>query len=163
MSALTEDMKRLVREQRLGYIATVTADGQPNVSPKGSLSVWDDDHLVFADIESPGTVRNLGNNPSTEINVVDPRTRKGYRFRGRASVLRSGEIYWKVVEKYKKDGADVRRIRTIILVNVVHAAMLVSPVYLTGLTEEEVGAIWDEYRQKSSKKLVVDLVPPNDF
>ena len=52
MSVLTEDMKRVVREQRLGFVATVCPDGTPNVSPKGTTTVWDDDHLVFADVRS---------------------------------------------------------------------------------------------------------------
>jgi len=43
-------MKRVVREQRLGFIATMCAYGTPNLSPKGTTKVWDDDHLVFADI-----------------------------------------------------------------------------------------------------------------
>src|SRR5882724_6656845 len=45
MGILTDDMKRIVREQRLGYIATVCPDGTPNLSPKGTTAVWDDDHL----------------------------------------------------------------------------------------------------------------------
>ncbi len=44
MGVLTEDMKQMVREQRLGYVATVCADGTPNLSPKGTTTVWDDDH-----------------------------------------------------------------------------------------------------------------------
>ena len=32
---LTPDMKRVVREQRLGFVATVCSDGTPNLSPKG--------------------------------------------------------------------------------------------------------------------------------
>jgi len=45
-------MKRVVEEQRLGFVATVCPDGTPNLSPKGTVSVWDDDHLVFANIRS---------------------------------------------------------------------------------------------------------------
>jgi uncharacterized protein len=71
-------MKRIVREQRLGYIATVCPDGTPNLSPKGKTAVWDDDHLVFADIRSPQSVQNIEHNPSVEVNVVDPLVRKGY-------------------------------------------------------------------------------------
>jgi uncharacterized protein len=163
MAALTEEMTRVIRAQRLGYVATVSPDGQPNLSPKGSLTVWDDDHLVFADIESPGTIRNLESNENVEVNVVDPRVRKGFRFRGRAKVLRSGAEYWRIVEHYKKEGADVRRVRTIVLINVIHAAVLVSPVYLTGLSEDEVGALWDDFHAKVGKKTVTDLIPPNDF
>ena len=56
---LSEDMKRVIREQRLGFVATVSSDGTPNLSPKGTLAVWDDTHLVFIDIRSPNTVENI--------------------------------------------------------------------------------------------------------
>src|SRR5919201_4351 len=82
---ITADMKRVVLEQRLGFAATVCPDGTPNLSPKGTTTVWDDEHLVFAAIHSPNTVRNLRQNPAIEINVVDPIVRKGYRFKGNAS------------------------------------------------------------------------------
>ena len=78
-------MKRVVEEQRLGFVATVCPDGTPNLSPKGTTAVWDDDHLVFANIRSPGTLANLRQNASVEVNVVDPFLRKGYRFKGVAS------------------------------------------------------------------------------
>jgi predicted pyridoxine 5'-phosphate oxidase superfamily flavin-nucleotide-binding protein len=42
---LTEDMRRLVLEQKLGFAATVCPDGTPNLSPKGTTTVWDDTHL----------------------------------------------------------------------------------------------------------------------
>ena|ERR1700716_895324 len=89
MGILTDDMKRIVREQRLGFIATVCPDGTPNLSPKGTTAVWDDDHLMFADIRSPQSVQNIEHNPSVEVNVVDPLVRKGYRFKGRGVVHRS--------------------------------------------------------------------------
>src|SRR6516162_5980465 len=72
MAKLTADMKRVVMEQRLAFVATVCPDGTPNLSPKGTIAVWDDNHLVFADIRSPRTVANLRNNPAVEVNVVDP-------------------------------------------------------------------------------------------
>ncbi len=56
---LTEEMQRLVRDARLGFAATVCPDGAPNVSPKGTTLVYDEEHLVFADIRSPQTVANL--------------------------------------------------------------------------------------------------------
>jgi uncharacterized protein len=44
MTILTDDMQRVVREQRLGFCATVCEDGSPNLSPKGSTYVLDDEH-----------------------------------------------------------------------------------------------------------------------
>jgi predicted pyridoxine 5'-phosphate oxidase superfamily flavin-nucleotide-binding protein len=160
---LNDEMKRVVRYQRLGYVATVSPDGSPNLSPKGSLTVWDDNHLMFADIESPHTIRNLAANPKTEVNVVDTFTRKGYRFRGTAKILRAGPDYWKAVEMYKTEGADVRRIRAIVMVEVQESSVLLSPVYMLGLNEDDVRRLWEEYHVKSLQKTVVDLIPPNDF
>jgi len=39
MGILTADMQRVVREQRLGYVATVCPDGTPSLSPKGTTTV----------------------------------------------------------------------------------------------------------------------------
>ena len=80
MGILTDDMKRVVREQRLGFFATVCPDGNPNLSPKGSIIALDEDHLAFVDLGSPGTLANLKQNPSMEVCLVDPFVRKGYRF-----------------------------------------------------------------------------------
>ena len=81
MGILKDDMKRIVRE-RLGYIATVFSLWHTNLSPKGTTAVWDDNHLMFADIRSPQSVQNIEQNPSVEVNVVDPLVRRGYRFKG---------------------------------------------------------------------------------
>jgi len=56
VGALTADMKRLVGEQRLGFYATVCEDGSPNLSPKGTTLVLDDDHLRFAPAYDAGGV-----------------------------------------------------------------------------------------------------------
>ena len=69
---LSPEMQRVVLEQRLGFVATVTAEGRPNLSPKGTTTLWDEEHLMFADLASPGTIENLATNPHVEINVVDP-------------------------------------------------------------------------------------------
>src|SRR5678815_291080 len=104
MGLLTADMKRVVDEQRLGYVATVCPDGTPNLSPKGTTAVWDDDHLVFADLCSPGTVENLRSNPSIEINAVDQLVRKGYRFKGTATVHTDGDVFHRGVGFYEDRG-----------------------------------------------------------
>ncbi|HEX8033980.1 MAG TPA: pyridoxamine 5'-phosphate oxidase family protein [Ktedonobacterales bacterium] len=144
MGILTEDMQRVVREQRLGFVATVCPDGTPNLSPKGTTTVWDDDHLVFADICSPGTVENLRHNPICEINVVDPVSRKGYRFKGAASLHAAGALFDDVVSFYRSRGTQ-NPIHTIVLVRVERALPLISPAYDTGLTEDEVRARWLHY------------------
>ncbi len=144
MGPLTDDMKRIVEEQRLGFVATVCPDGTPNLSPKGTTAVWDDEHLVFANIRSAGTLANLRHNPSVEVNVVDPMARRGYRFKGVASILESGPLYDKAIAFYRNRGAT-SIIREVVLVRVDHAAPVDSPAYDLGLTEEEIRDKWERY------------------
>ena len=139
MAILTEDMKRVVREQVLGFVATVCPDGSPNLSPKGTTYVWDDDHLIFADVASPTTMANLAVNPAVEINVVDPVLRKGYRFKGRASVHTEGPAFEQALQFFERvSGTDVSRIRGVAIVAVERAGALISPAYASGLGEREV-------------------------
>ena len=133
-------MQRVVRAQRLGYVASVCPDGTPNLSPKGTTTVWDDQHLVFLDLHSPHTVANIeAGNAVVEINVVDPILRKGYRFKGPATVLRNGPLYEEVVCFYEVErGVERGRINAVVMVDVEQASSLVSPAYDDGSTEEEI-------------------------
>ncbi|MEA2184382.1 MAG: uncharacterized protein QOF69_3567 [Solirubrobacteraceae bacterium] len=143
---LDEDMRRVVREQRLGFAATVCPDGTPNLSPKGTTIVWDDEHLVFLDLLSPGTVANLAANASIEINVVDPIVRKGYRFKGHAEVLTNGELHAEVVDFFRRErGTNPERVHAVVLVRVDAAAPLVSPAYDSGISEDDVVRRWRDH------------------
>jgi predicted pyridoxine 5'-phosphate oxidase superfamily flavin-nucleotide-binding protein len=147
MATLTDEMKQIVERQRLGFVATVCADGTPNVSPKGTLCVLDDDHLMFADIRSPGTVANLRGNPNIEVNVVDPFVRKGYRFKGRAEVLEAGTKFEQLVTVVGSRGLPdaPRRIRAIVVVRVDEARSLISPGYDRDTDEASMRAHWTRY------------------
>lgn len=141
---LTEDMKRVVNEQRLGFIASICPDGTPNLSPKGMTAVWDDEHLIFADIYSPGTIANAQRQPMVEINVVDPVVRKGYRFKGPATVYKEGPLFEQALAFYRNRGT-VSPIEHIVLVKVERALPLISPAYDQGKTEEEIRKYWLGY------------------
>jgi predicted pyridoxine 5'-phosphate oxidase superfamily flavin-nucleotide-binding protein len=148
-------MKRLVSEQRLGFVATVCPDGTPNLSPKGTTAVWDDDHIVFADIRSPATVSNLRRNPSTEINVVDPMVRKGYRFKGVASVVTEGALFERILDFYRTErnlDEGRTRIRSFVLVKINEAMPLISPAYDQGLTEKQVREKMQHYFDSLQRK-----------
>jgi uncharacterized protein len=46
MSLIDADMRLIVDSAKLSFVATVCPDGSPHVSPKGSVRVYDDEHLV---------------------------------------------------------------------------------------------------------------------
>jgi len=90
MVEITADMEAVVKQAILSFVATVNADGTPNLSPKASLTVRNG-VLYFADIASPRTILNLQRNPAVEVNVVDIFQRRGYRFKGLAVILPPGD------------------------------------------------------------------------
>lgn len=144
MMILTEDMKRVVREQGLGFHATVCADGSPNLSPKGTTEVWDDSHLYFAEICSPQTVENVRRGSVVEVNVVDPFVRKGYRFKGPAVVHDPGtDGFAEGLDRLRAAGSTLlHRVNAIVVIEVQQARELVSPAYDDGTaTEADVRAI----------------------
>ena len=134
----------MLDEQQLGFVATVTPDGKPNLSPKGTTRVWDAEHVVFADICSPGTIANLAVNPAMEVNVVDPMLRKGYRFRGSATVLSAGAQYDEI-ERWYRDRGSTSPFRHIVLMKVDAVEPLWSPAYDQGRSEADVAAQWMKY------------------
>lgn len=146
---MTPEMRRVVEEQRLGFVATVCDDGTANVSPKGTVTMLDDDHLMFADLASPQTVENLRSNPSVEVNVVDPVVRKGFRFKGRGIVIDHGNRFDELLPMFSSGPRAVHdageRIRHIVVIEVERARPLVSPAYEDGDAEEDISARWERY------------------
>jgi uncharacterized protein len=138
---LTQDMKRVIEEQRLGFVATAALDGTPNVSPKGTFVVLDDRTIAFGEIRSPGTIRNLRANPRIEVNFVDVFVRKGYRFAGMATVVERDEARFEILLPRLRS-ALAHRIRAIVMIAVTKALPLTSPVYDDGKTEPELRRAW---------------------
>ena len=150
MVAITEEIKNFVNFQKLGYVATVSSDNTPNLSPKGTIMILDESYLAFADIQSPKTVENLRHNPSIEVNVVDTFSRRGYRFKGTAEIISSGDKFNKIISYYKTSGVK-SIIKSIILVKIEKLSEIFSPLYDLGHTEEELKTKWEKYyRLRSS-------------
>ena len=155
MAKINEEMKRMVEEQRLGFMATVCEDGTPNLSPKGLTFVLDDEHLVIGEVRSPGTIANLSRRPTAEINVVDPIARKGFRFKGDCRVYSEGAELEALVAFLRSKGAK-SRIRAVIVMTVEQARPLISPAYDTGATEQEVRKRQMERLRELNKDLCND-------
>ena len=152
MNPLTDDMKRVIAEQKLGFVATVDRDGRPNLSPKGTMLVLDDGHIMFGEIRSPATLANLGSNSAMEINFVDQFSRKGYRFKGTARVVpRSSQDFGALFEHFAHFQAK-ERVRAIVVLQIEIAAALTSPAYDTGSTEPELRRSWRTYFESIQPK-----------
>jgi hypothetical protein len=99
MKRISQEIETIIKKAKLCFVATVNPDGSPNISPKASLDVWDDCHVIFAHIESFNTVENLKTNPKVAINVVDFFRRKGFCLEGEATLFQQGTPEYDFVAK----------------------------------------------------------------
>ena len=140
---ITDEISNFLDAQKLGYVATVSSDSKPNVSPKGTIARWDSSTLVFADIRSPDTIKNLKQNPRVEISVIDPLVRRGYLFEGTAKIINTGEIFSNVIEFYRKKGVK-SPIHSAIFVKISNVTTVTSPLYDLGLSESKIKSKWQK-------------------
>ena len=144
MITISEEIKNFVNSQKLGYVATVSKDGTPNLSPKGTIIVMSESTLAFANIRSPQTIQNLQDNPSVEINVVDPFQRLGYRFKGECKIINEGPEFDKILDYYANVGIK-SKINSVVIVDVESMSEVTSPSYDLGVTKDELVSKWKKY------------------
>jgi uncharacterized protein len=83
-------------------------------------------------------VRNVRRGSLVEVNIVDPFVRKGYRFKGPATVHERGtDVCTAGLERMREAGsALVDRVRAIVLIEVAQAVAVISPAYDDGAISE---------------------------
>ncbi|OBH16194.1 pyridoxamine 5'-phosphate oxidase [Mycolicibacter sinensis] len=130
-------MRLIVESAKLAFVATVCEDGSPNLSPKESLLVYGDDHLVFMHMASPSTVADLRRDPRIEVNVVDFLKRRGYRFKGTAQLRPPGDEVYEWLRQWVIATYGPRfPCREAVLIRVECALPIASPVYMFGDAHE---------------------------
>ena len=96
MIKLTDDMKDRVNkafeEKKYCVWVTTSDEGYPDVSFRGSTFVYDDEHIAFWDRSLGQSTTNLEKNPNVCMLYYDGPGRIGWRFYGKASVYKEGDI-----------------------------------------------------------------------
>ncbi len=141
---LTAEMTDLIATFPLGFVATVTPDGTPAVSPKGTFLVLDEATIAYSDIRSPGTRRNLTAHPAAEVNFIDPFRRIAVRAGGRAALHRKGSDWFAERHPMWLDafGDLAQRITCLVEISLTHASMIWTPPYDDGVTENDMIALY---------------------
>jgi len=101
MTRLTSEMKAMF-EKHLAVIATASKDGTPNVGPKGSMHVVDDETLAYSESTGEKTLRNLQENPKVAVLVVDPEKGRSCQVKGTVELLTSGNLFEKVAKRQEE-------------------------------------------------------------
>jgi hypothetical protein len=143
---ITIEMRVLIEPNTVGFLATVSPNGKPAVSPKGTSVVLDQKTIIMGNIRSPGTVSNIKNNPYVEINYLDVFSRKAVRLAGTARYLqREEEDFSHLIGYFQKWSNLLPRIRGIFIIDIEAAQFVTSPVYDLGATEEELRTFWRKH------------------
>jgi predicted pyridoxine 5'-phosphate oxidase superfamily flavin-nucleotide-binding protein len=103
MSKINNDLKNMFGKH-LAVIATASKGGIPNVGPKGSMHVLDDETLVYSEATGEKTLKNLQQNPKTAVVIVDRDKGDGYQIKGTAEILTSGDIFEISADRSEKSG-----------------------------------------------------------
>ncbi len=145
---INDEAKRIIRDFSLGIIATVTADGSPAASPKGTFLVIDETTIAYGDIRSPGTRANLEADTRCEVVFVDPFRRKGFRLRGNAMAhVKGSDRFQKLIgQRHDTWGALADRVTALVIIDIDRVLPLATPPYDDGVTEDEMIALYrDKY------------------
>ncbi|HEY4534188.1 MAG TPA: pyridoxamine 5'-phosphate oxidase family protein [Fusobacterium sp.] len=97
MSKLTDAMKEMI-EKQLAYVATVNNDGIPNIGPKRSMRILDENTLIYNENTGKQTMNNILANGKVAVAYADWAKLDGYRFVGKAEVFTEGKYYDEAVE-----------------------------------------------------------------
>ena len=101
MATLTKEIKDLIETNRIAYVATVDQNNAPNVSPKSTFSILDDETFIFAEIMSTRTRQNLLKNSKIALYFYSQDKNMGCQIKGEAEMLNSGELYEEMSEALK--------------------------------------------------------------
>ena len=107
---LTDEMTTLINGSALrgspSILTTVLPDGYPNPSIRGSIMVFDKEHMAYYDRSLRGALASLEHNPKVAIFTRDNETRKSRRFYGTAELHRDGSIREQIMAKTPQNELD---------------------------------------------------------
>lgn len=141
MAVITDEIAGFMERVRLGFVATASPDGRPNVSPKGSLMRSGESSIAFAHIRSPDTVANLKSNPAVEVSVISFVSRRGYLFAGRGRVVSEGPEFRKMADMFKEAGIR-SPVEAAVIIDVDRIEETTSPLYDLGYDEAQITRMW---------------------
>ena len=103
MIQMTDEMSDLVNNN-LEYnspclLGTVDPEGGPHIGFRGSMMVFDGEHLAYWERTMRGEATYVMSNPRVIVMLRNRERRLGWKFYGTATVLREGPIRQEVMER----------------------------------------------------------------
>lgn len=96
---LTTEIKQYVNRSVLCWLATVSTENVPNVSPKEVFDYYESDKIIIANIFSPQTVENIKRNNNVCVSFIDILVQKGFQIKGKAEIIGKTDSDFEEMEK----------------------------------------------------------------
>lgn len=114
----------------LCWLATVSSEGIPNVSPKEMFLRDGTDRLLIAYIASPVSAQNIRSNPNVCVSMADILVQKGYKFTGTARIIGRTDVeYPHAVEKLTEHYGTRFAIPSVLEITIRSAEPIIAPSY----------------------------------
>jgi hypothetical protein len=127
---LTDAVREAASRSVLCWLATVDAEGQPNVSPKEVWAIADDMHVVVANIASPRSARNIAQQPQVCLSFVDVFVQKGFKLMGTAREVLAADSEFSAWAAPLLSMVGQRYvIHSVLVIRVTSVAPIVAPSY----------------------------------
>ena len=102
-AVITPEIKEFIKNN-LGWITTVSKDGELDLGPKMSLFVLDDTHIAYHERTAGQHYENLKNGSPLVIAFANLEKKQGYRFRGNVVLHVDDDIYNEQVKVAEEKG-----------------------------------------------------------
>lgn len=128
---LTTEIKEYINRSVLCWLATVSTENIPNVSPKEIFSYYGTDKIIIANIASPQTIRNIKQNPNVCISFIDILVQKGFQIKGKAKIIKKADAEFLEPEKILTEmtGGNFP-FSTITEIEIEQAKQIIAPKYI---------------------------------
>ncbi len=128
---LTTEIKEYIDKSVLCWLATVSTENVPNVSPKEIFNYYGTDKIIIANIASPQSVRNIKQNSNVCISFIDILIQKGFQIKGKGEIIEKKDSEFSEMEKIltKMTGGKFP-FATITKINIREVKTIIAPKYI---------------------------------
>ena len=128
---VSTEIKEYIDRSVLCWLATVSAEMVPNVSPKEIFSSYGTDQIIVANIASPQTVRNIKQNENVCISFIDILVQKGLQIKGKAEIIGRTDFEFSEMEKILTKMTEGKfPFATITKISVAQVKPIIAPKYV---------------------------------
>ena len=110
MISIVDPMKELVDNALANgcpcILATVSADGEPDIGYKGSMMVFNGDSLAYWERTKRVHLKNVKENPKVIVLFRDTKSKAAWRFHGTATLHEDGQVRDQVMARCVKEELD---------------------------------------------------------